>query len=281
MQSLRKTLGLEDDATPHQVTQVWRRLHRRLGLQLGTSPAEVHRAWQRLAPKLHPDANPGDPEASKRFRLAKEADQVLADPAMHAAYAELVAVASTARVDVPPGPWVPPGQDLEAVVPIDLTVAIRGGDWRYEIDLGEYGSRVIRCQLPPGCPAGSQIRVVGEGAEGDPPGDLWVTITHKPHPTMRLDGLDVHDTLVVTAADLYEGASVDVVTPWETATIRLRAADRRRLRVKGHGVRRGARRGALVLTLDVRWPPPGDPELAAALRRLQPHDAPPGNPPAP
>ena len=45
-----------------------------------TSQAEVKRAYRRLARKYHPDVNPGDGAAAKRFKLIKKAYDVLADP---------------------------------------------------------------------------------------------------------------------------------------------------------------------------------------------------------
>jgi len=48
--------------------------------------AEIKKAYRRLAMKYHPDRNPGDTEAEERFKEAKEAYEVLTEPAKRAAY---------------------------------------------------------------------------------------------------------------------------------------------------------------------------------------------------
>ncbi|NNM62135.1 MAG: molecular chaperone DnaJ [Steroidobacteraceae bacterium] len=48
--------------------------------------AEIKKAYRRLAMKYHPDRNQEDPDAEHRFKEAKEAYEVLADPQKRAAY---------------------------------------------------------------------------------------------------------------------------------------------------------------------------------------------------
>src|SRR5213593_251248 len=71
-------------------------LYQVLGIRHGASTAEIRRAYQKLARQLHPDLNPGDPQAVERFRVVSSAFAVLSDPQRRAAYdrGESVAVAS-------------------------------------------------------------------------------------------------------------------------------------------------------------------------------------------
>lgn len=51
-----------------------------LGVPKTASQADIKKAYRRLAQKLHPDRNPEDREAERRFKEANEAHAVLSDP---------------------------------------------------------------------------------------------------------------------------------------------------------------------------------------------------------
>ncbi len=57
-----------------------------LGVARGASEADLKKAYRRLARKLHPDVNPGDKAAQKRFQEIQEAYDVLKDPEKRRAY---------------------------------------------------------------------------------------------------------------------------------------------------------------------------------------------------
>ena len=51
-----------------------------LGVERGADDATIKKAYRQLAKKYHPDMNPGDAEAEKKFKEASEAYAILSDP---------------------------------------------------------------------------------------------------------------------------------------------------------------------------------------------------------
>ena len=51
-----------------------------LGLQKNATPDEIKKAYRKLAKQFHPDANPDDVGAKKKFQQINEANEVLSDP---------------------------------------------------------------------------------------------------------------------------------------------------------------------------------------------------------
>ena len=51
-----------------------------LGVNKSASQDEIRAAYRKLARKHHPDLNPDDKEANKKFQQINEANEVLSDP---------------------------------------------------------------------------------------------------------------------------------------------------------------------------------------------------------
>src|SRR5687767_2212917 len=51
-----------------------------LGVNKDASAEDIRKAYRKLARKMHPDLNPNDKEAHKKFQQINEANEVLSDP---------------------------------------------------------------------------------------------------------------------------------------------------------------------------------------------------------
>jgi len=57
-----------------------------LGVEMGASENDIKKAFRKLALRYHPDKNPGNPEAERRFKEIASAYDVLADSSKRTAY---------------------------------------------------------------------------------------------------------------------------------------------------------------------------------------------------
>jgi curved DNA-binding protein len=165
-------------------------------------------------------------------------------------------------------------QDVLCAVELDLISAIRGIEVTVQVPSRTAASpgTPLLVRIPPGADDGSKLRVAGRGAPafgGGPPGDLIIETHVRPHPFFRRHGLDLVLRLPVTVGEAYGGASVEVPTPDGPVILRIppRSQVGTRLRLRGKGVARGARKGDLYAELDVRMPDRDDARLAEALEQ--------------
>jgi molecular chaperone DnaJ len=125
----------------------------------------------------------------------------------------------------------------------------------------EMRAREVKVRIPAGVDDGQRIRVKGRGAagaNGGPPGDLYVVVSVRPHAVFGRTGrnLTVHVPLTFPEAAL--GAEVKVPTLDDPVTVRIPAGTPtgKVLRVRGRGVpsSNGTAAGDLLVTVDVQVP---------------------------
>jgi len=144
--------------------------------------------------------------------------------------------------------------------------------------------RTLSVKIPAGVDEGMRVRLSGDGEVGPgggPPGDLYVEVKVKPHPSLTRDGDDLHATVQVpmTAAALGTTLSVETLDSTETVTVKPGTQPGSVVTLKARGVPklRGTGRGDMFVHLDVRTPARLDGaqrELLEQLARLRDEDAP-------
>jgi DnaJ-class molecular chaperone len=164
------------------------------------------------------------------------------------------------------------GVDITGDISISMMDALSGVTVPLRIEGQQGESRTLDVKVPEGMADGGKLRLRGQGGPGNPPGDVILTVRIAPHSRLSREGRDLRMKVPVTAYEAYRGGPIDVPTPWGTVSLKLPAGSQngQTLRLRGRGVRQGGKAaGDLLVTLDVRLPPPGDERLLGLLRDLQ------------
>jgi molecular chaperone DnaJ len=142
----------------------------------------------------------------------------------------------------------------------------------------EVRAREVKVRVPAGVTDGQRIRVKGRGAagaNGGPPGDLFVVVHVSSHPLFGRSGNDLTIKLPVTFAEATLGANVKVPTLDGQVTVRIPPGtpSGKVLRVRGHGVpgdgnARNGKGGDLRVTVDVQVPDALDERQRDAVEAL-------------
>jgi curved DNA-binding protein len=214
--------------------------YKTLGLDKTAKPEDIKKAYRKLARKHHPDLNPNDKEAHKKFQQINEANEVLSDPEKKKKYdqygkdwqhAEQFEKARQSG----PGPQNPGGYSYSGDADEgDFSsffeslfggtgnsgrgrqTKFRGQDYNAELQLtlkqaytthqqtlGVNGKN-IRITIPAGIENGQVIKLKNYGApgvNGGPNGDLYITFSITNHPVYKRSG-----------NDLYMNATIDLYT---------------------------------------------------------------------
>jgi molecular chaperone DnaJ len=120
--------------------------------------------------------------------------------------------------------------------------------------------RDVKVRIPPGVNDGQRIRVPGRGAagaNGGPPGDLFVVVHVGPHPILGRKGKDLTVRVPITFTEAALGTQVKVPTLDKPVTVKVPAGTQsgKTVKVRGRGIDTGKRSpGDLLVTFDVVVP---------------------------
>ncbi len=275
-----------------------------LGVEKGASAKEIKKAYRKLAQQYHPDMNAGDAGAEARFKQVNEAYEVLSDeetrkeydhvrdmgyfvggPAGDQQYVRVEDLFGGAAGGSPfdvfggigdlfdraGGSRRPrAGQDLSSEIGLTFHEAISGA-----IRTLNLNGRSVKVKIPKGVANGARIRLKGKGgagANGGPPGDLYVTVRVGTHPVFGRSGKNLTLTVPITFLEAALGAEITVPTLTGSVRLRIPAGTRsgKTFRVRGRGVEAAdEKKGDLLVTVEITVPKNLTDEQRAVLERFR------------
>lgn len=244
-----------------------------LGIEKNASEDEIKKAYRKLARKHHPDLNPNDKEAHKKFQQINEANEVLSDPEKRKKYDQYGKdwkQAEQFEQQRQSGSRTQPSStgDFSGFEGHDFSdffesmfgqggsrqqhTKFRGQDYHAELQLGleaamtthqqvlTVNGKNIRITIPAGVQNGQQIKLKGYGADGvngGPAGDLYITFNITAHPVYKRLGNDLY---MNTTIDLYTAllggeTTIDTLSGKVKLTVKPETQPGTKIRLKGKG----------------------------------------------
>ncbi len=229
-----------------------------LGLKKDATEAEIKKAYRKLARKHHPDINPDDKDAEKKFQQINEANQVLGDPENRKKYdkygkdwkhAEQFEKSGRQRQysgygkpgggsaggfggganysggdfsdffesmfgggasSFGGGTRQYKGQDFQAQMRLELREVYESHKRTITVN-----GKNIRLTIPAGVSDGQVIKISGyggEGANGGPKGDLYITFNIENRTSFQRDGNNLYSTVEIELYKAVLGGDITVDT---------------------------------------------------------------------
>jgi curved DNA-binding protein len=247
-----------------------------LGVDKNAAPKEIKSAYRKLARKLHPDLNPNDKDAKRKFQEVNEANEVLSDPEKRKKYDQFGenwkhadeyknAQQYQEQASASQGQRYQRSQDegefsdfFESLfggfsgAGRSRQVKFRGEDFNAELHLEladayethqrtlNVNNKKIRITIPAGIENGQTIKIAGHGGQGmngGPNGDLYITFLIANHPHFRRLGNDLYTTadLDLYAAVLGGEITIDTLDGKVKLKVKPETQNGSKIKLKGKG----------------------------------------------
>ena len=210
-----------------------------LGVDKNATQDDIKKAYRKLARNLHPDLNPNDKEAHKKFQQLNEANEVLSDPEKRKKYDQYGKDWQHAEQFEQARQSQQRGGSQRETFTGDFSdhefsdffnsmfgnmggggyrqkqTKFRGEDYHAELQLNltdvykthqqvlTVNGKSIRITIPAGVENGQKIKIKGHGGpgiNGGPQGDLYISFHINNNTKYKRDGNDLHTTVDL---DLY------------------------------------------------------------------------------
>ena len=251
-----------------------------LGVSRAADDKGIRQAFRRLARKYHPDLNPGDESAEKRFKEINEAHEVLSDPEARKKYDRYGdnwkhadqfeargpfthgrAGAADFGADIFSGfedilgrarsgraGWASTASRLETPVTVSLEDAFYGSVHNVTLT-SSTGQRKVEVTVPKGVDTGSKVRFTLDGDT-----EILLKVTVASHERFERKGADLYTEVQVPFEDVILGgeARVDTLTGGLHVKVPAGTQNGQRIRLARQGMpklKRPKERGDLYVTV--------------------------------
>lgn len=276
-----------------------------LGVSKTATQEEIKKAYRKLAKSLHPDLNPGNKEAEKKFKEVSHAFDQIGTPDNRAKFdqgeREESPFGESGRqyyYNTQQGPqggryshsfdgnindeffeqifgssrkrgqgFSMPGEDQLFQMEIDFKESILGGEKLITLPNG----KKLQVKIPAGVQEGAKLRFTGLGGAGmggGAAGDIYVEIHIRPQEGFSRHGFDVEKEVEISFIEALLGGEISVPTLTGNVMLKVPAgvSTGSKLRIRDKGV---PGKGHQIVVLKVVMPKQVDPELQEIIRGVQ------------